>query len=88
MKKIFILLLFLPFFGYSQTVSKPDTSKSKVVIIEVYDEDEDDIYTETPFKGQEEVKSKNPYEGLTEHEIYNLKLKVAAKKEKTLKYPK
>jgi hypothetical protein len=25
---------------------------------------------------------------LTEHEIYNLKLKVAAKKEKTLKYPK
>ena len=46
------------------------------------------IYTERPFQGQEETIKVTPFTGLTDHEIYNLKLKMAAKKEKTLKKSK
>ena len=89
MKKITTIafLLFLPLFGFSQTV-KVDTSKVKVVIINTEESESDDIYTERPFQGQEETIKVTPFTGLTDHEIYNLKLKMAAKKEKTLKKSK
>ena len=89
MKKITTIafLLFLPLFGFSQTV-KVDTSKAKVVIINTEESESDDIYTERPFQGQEETIKVTPFTGLTDHEIYNLKLKMAAKKEKTLKKSK
>jgi len=89
MKKITTIafLLFLPLFGFSQTV-KVDTSKVKVVIINTEENESDDIYTERPFQGQEETIKVTPFTGLTDHEIYNLKLKMAAKKEKTLKKSK
>jgi hypothetical protein len=89
MKKIItIALFFLPFFGFSQTVSKVDTSKVKVVIINTEESESDDIYTERPFQGQEETIKVTPFTGLTDHEIYNLKLKMVAKKEKNLKKSK
>jgi hypothetical protein len=89
MKKITTIafLLFLPLFGFSQTV-KVDTSKVKVVIINTEESESDDIYTERPFQGQEETIKVTPFTGLTDHEIYNLKLKMVAKKEKTLKKSK
>ena len=89
MKKITTIafLLFLPLFGFSQTV-KVDTSKVKVVIINTEESESDDIYTERPFQGQEETIKVTPFTGLTDHEIFNLKLKMAAKKEKTLKNTK
>ena len=89
MKKITTIafLLFLPLFGFSQTV-KVDTSKVKVVIINTEENESDDIYTERPFQGQEETIKVTPFTGLTDHEIYNLKLKMAEKKEKTLKKSK
>ena len=89
MKKITTIafLLFLPLFGFSQTV-KVDTSKVKVVIINTEESEMDDIYTERPFQGQEETIKVTPFTGLTDHEIFNLKLKMAAKKEKTLKKSK
>jgi len=89
MKKITTIafLLLLPLFGFSQTV-KVDTSKVKVVIINTEESESDDIYTERPFQGQEETIKVTPFTGLTDHEIYNLKLKMAAKKEKTLKKSK
>jgi hypothetical protein len=89
MKKITTIafLLFLPLFGFSQTV-KVDTSKVKVVIINTEESESDDIYTERPFQGQEETIKVTPFTGLTDHEIFNLKLKMAAKKEKTLKKSK
>ena len=79
----------LPLFGFSQTV-KVDTSKVKVVVTKsVSDENElDEEYKERPFQGQEETLKVTPFTGLTDHEIYNLKLKMAAKKEKTLKKSK
>ena len=89
MKKITTIafLLLLPLFGFSQTV-KVDTSKAKVVIINTEESESDDIYTERPFQGQEETIKVTPFTGLTDHEIFNLKLKMAAKKEKTLKKSK
>jgi hypothetical protein len=89
MKKITTIafLLFLPLFGFSQTV-KVDTSKVKVVIINTEESESDDIYTERPFQGQEETIKVTPFTGLTDHEIYNLKLKMVAKKEKNLKKSK
>jgi hypothetical protein len=89
MKKIttIVFLFLLPLFGFSQTV-KVDTSKSKVVIINTEESESDDIYTERPFQGQQETIKVTPFTGLTDHEIFNLKLKMAAKKEKTLKNPK
>lgn len=86
MKKITTIafLFLLPLFGFSQTV-KVDTSKAKVVIINTEESESDDIYTERPFQGQEETIKVTPFTGLTDHEIFNLKLKMAAKKEKTLK---
>jgi hypothetical protein len=89
MKKITTIafLLFLPLFGFSQTV-KVDTSKVKVVIINTEESESDDIYTERPFQGQEETIKVTPFTGLTDNEIYNLKLKMVAKKEKTLKKSK
>jgi hypothetical protein len=91
MKKIITIsfIFLLPLFGFSQTVNKVDTSKVKVVVTNTTNEDElDDIYTERPFKGQEEKVIVTPFTGLTDHEIYNLKLKMAAKKEKSLKKSK
>lgn len=89
MKKIttIVFLFLLPLFGFSQTV-KVDTSKAKVVIINTEESESDDIYTERPFQGQEEKIKVTPFTGLTDHEIYNLKLKMAVKKEKTLKKSK
>lgn len=89
MKKITTIafLFLLPLFGFSQTV-KVDTSKAKIVIINNEVDEYEDIYTERPFQGQEEKIKVTPFTGLTDHEIYNLKLKMAAKKEKTLKNPK
>lgn len=89
MKKITTIafLFLLPLFGFSQTV-KVDTSKAKVVIINTEESESDDIYTERPFQGQEETIKVTPFTGLTDHEIFNLKLKMAAKKEKTLKKSK
>jgi hypothetical protein len=87
MKKIItIALFFLPFFGFSQTVTKADTLVKKVVtvvkqVVVVDDENAlSDEYTERPFQGKEEVKSKNPYNGLTDEEIYYIKLKQKTKK--------
>jgi hypothetical protein len=86
MKKIItIALFFLPLFGFSQTVSKVDTLAKKVVtvvkqVVVVDDEDVlSDEYTERPFQGKEEVKSKNPYNGLTDHETYYIKLEKKSK---------
>jgi hypothetical protein len=90
MKKIItIALFFLPFFGFSQTI-KVDTSKVKTVVTKsTPDENElDEEYKERPFQGEEETLKVTPFTGLTDHEIYNLKLKMAAKKEKTLKKSK
>ena len=89
MKKITTIafLFLLPLFGFSQTV-KVDTSKAKVVIINTEESESDDIYTERPFQGQQETIKVTPFTGLTDHEIFNLKLKMAAKKEKTLKKSK
>ena len=83
MKKIItIALFFLPFIGFSQTVTKVDTLVKKVtavvtkVVVDIDDENAlSDEYTERPFQGKEEVKSKNPYEGFTDEEIYYIKLK-------------
>ena len=89
MKKIttIVFLFLLPLFGFSQTV-KVDTSKAKIVIINIEESESDDIYTERSFQGQEETIKVTPFTGLTDHEIFNLKLKMAAKKEKTLKKSK
>jgi hypothetical protein len=87
MKKITtIALFFLPLIGFSQTVTKSDTLVKKIVtvvkqVIVVDDEDVlSDEYIERPFQGKEEVKSKNPYNGLTDEEIYYVKLKQKTKK--------
>jgi len=92
MKKITTIafLFFLPLFGFSQTVSKVDTSKVKVVVTNTTsDENElDEEYKERPFQGEEEKLKVTPFIGLTDHEAYNLKLKMAAKNKKTLKKSK
>jgi hypothetical protein len=85
MKKITTIafLLFLPLFGFSQTVSKVDTLVTKaknvvnkfVVVTNTNDQELDEEYTERPFRGKEEVLKVTPYTGLTDHEEYNLKLK-------------
>ena len=87
MKKIItIALFFLPLLGFSQTVTKADTLAKKVVtvvkqVVVVDDEDVlSDEYIDRPFQGKEEVKSKNPYEGMTDEEIYYVKLKQKTKK--------
>jgi hypothetical protein len=74
-------------FGFSQTV-KVDTSKVKVALTQTQTSEEDELsdeYKERPFQGKEETLVVTPFTGLTDHEIYNLKLKMMAKKEKTLK---
>jgi hypothetical protein len=85
MKKIITItfLLFLPLFGFSQTVSKADTllTKVKTVVKKVVittntnEQELDEEYTERPFQGKEEVLKVTSYTGLTDHEEYNLKLK-------------
>ena len=83
MKKITTIafLLFLPLFGFSQTVNKVDTlvNKAKTVVTKVTqnntEQELDEEYTERPFQGKEEVLKVTPYTGLTDHETYNLKLK-------------
>jgi hypothetical protein len=91
MKKIITIALFLlPLFGFSQTVLS-DTSKVKVVVTKTQTSEEDELsdeYKERPFQGKEEKVIITPFTGLTDHEIYNLKLKMAAKKEKALKKSK
>lgn len=90
MKKIItIALFFLPLFGFSQTV-KVDTSKVKVVVTtNSADENElDEEYKERPFQGQEETLKITPFIGLTDHEAYNLKLKMSTKNKKPLKNSK
>lgn len=92
MKKITTIafLFFLPLFGFSQTI-KVDTSKVKAVVTKTQTSEEDELsdeYKERPFQGQEETLKVTPFTGLTDHEAYNLKLKMAAKKEKTLKKSK
>lgn len=90
MKKIItIALFFLPLFGFSQTV-KVDTSKVKVVVTtKSADENElDEEYKERPFQGQEETLKITPFIGLTDHEAYNLKLKMSTKNKKPLKNSK
>jgi len=87
MKKIItIALFFLPLFGFSQTVSKVDTLLTKVktvvnkVVVVNTDENElDEEYKERPFQGKEETLKVTPFIGLTDHEIYNLKLKQKSK---------
>jgi hypothetical protein len=87
MKKIItIALFFLPLFGFSQTVSKVDTLVTKVktvvnkVVVVNTDENElDEEYIERPFQGKEETLKVTPFIGLTDHEIYNLKLKQKSK---------
>ena len=71
----------MPLIGFSQTVTKADTLIKKVttvvtkVVVDVDDENAlSDEYTERPFQGKEEVKSKNPYNGHTDEEIYYIKL--------------
>jgi len=75
-------LFFLPLFGFSQTtVTKVETLVEvktvlkKSVITNTDDQDLDEEYTERPFHGKEEFLKVTPYTGLTDHEIYNLKLK-------------
>jgi hypothetical protein len=87
MKKIItIALFFLPLLGFSQTVTKADTLVKKIVTVvkQVVVVDNEDVlsdeYIERPFQGKEEVKSKNPYEGMTDEEIYYVKLKQKTKK--------
>jgi hypothetical protein len=87
MKKIITTaLFFLPLFGFSQTVTKADTLVKKVttvvtkVVLDTDDENAlSDEYTERPFQGKEEVKSKNPYNGSTDHETYYIKLEKKTK---------
>lgn len=85
MKKIIniIILLLFPLFGFSQAVSKTDTSNSKAVVNTQTSEEEElsDEYKERPFQGQEETLKVTPFIGLTDHETYNLKLKMIARKE-------
>ena len=99
MKKITTIafLFFLPLFGFSQTVSKVDTLVTKVktvvnkvvVVNTTSDEDElDEEYKERPFQGEEETLKVTPFTGLTDHEIYNLKLKMSTKNKKPLKNSK
>jgi hypothetical protein len=92
MKKITTIafLFFLPLFGFSQTVSKVDTSKVKVVVTNTKsDENElDEEYKERLFQGEEEKLKVTPFIGLTDHEAYNLKLKMSTKNKKTLKKSK
>jgi|LauGreDrversion4_2_1035121.scaffolds.fasta_scaffold1589791_1 hypothetical protein len=91
MKKIItIALFFLPLFGFSQTV-KVDTSKVKVVVVTTNSSDENELdeeYKERPFQGQEETLKITPFIGLTDHEAYNLKLKMSTKNKKPLKNSK
>jgi hypothetical protein len=86
MKKITTIafLLLLPLFGFSQTV-KVDTSKVKVTVTKTQKSEEDELsdeYQERPFQGKEENLKVTPFTGLTDHEIYNLKLKMMAKNKK------
>lgn len=91
MKKIItIALFFLPLFGFSQTV-KVDTSKVKVFVVTTNSSDENELdeeYKERPFQGQEETLKITPFIGLTDHEAYNLKLKMSTKNKKPLKSSK
>lgn len=91
MKKIITIafLFLLPLFGFSQTV-KVDTSKVKIVVTKTTpDENElDEEYKERPFQGQEETLKVTPFIGLTDHEAYNLKLKMSTKNKKPLKNSK
>jgi hypothetical protein len=88
MKKITTIafLLFLPLFGFSQTVSKVDTlvtksknAVTKIVTTNTNEQELDEEYTERPFQGKEEFLKVTPYTGLTDHEEYNLKLKQKSK---------
>lgn len=86
MKKITTIafLLLLPLFGFSQTV-KVDTSKIKVTVTKTQTSEEDELgeeYQERPFQGKEEKVKVTPFIGLTDQEVYNLKLRMSAKKEK------
>jgi hypothetical protein len=95
MKKIITIafLFFLPLFGFSQTVSKVDTlvTKAKTVVVTNTTSDENELdeeYKERPFQGEEETLKVTPFTGLTDHEIYNLKLKMSTKNKKPLKNSK
>jgi hypothetical protein len=86
MKKITTIafLLLLPLFGFSQTV-KVDTSKVKVTVTKTQTSEEDELgeeYQERPFQGKEEKVKVTPFIGLTDQEVYNLKLRMSTKKEK------
>ncbi len=80
-KLITTLLLLLPVFGFSQTITK-DTlvSKTKSVVKQIVqkpveDQELDDEYKERPFNGKEETYKVTPYTGMTDHEEYNARLK-------------
>jgi hypothetical protein len=93
MKKIITIafLFFLPLFGFSQTVSKVDTLVVNKVVVTNTTSDENELdeeYKERPFQGEEETLKVTPFTGLTDHEIYNLKLKMSTKNKKPLKNSK
>jgi len=84
-KLITTLLLLFPLVAFTQTVTKdtllnkvkPIVTVKKTVIVENQELDEE--YTERPFKGKEEKVIITPYIGMTDHEIYNAKLKEKSK---------
>lgn len=88
MKKLITTLLFLiPFIGFAQTSVK-DTlvNKAKVaVVVKVNNQDQelDEEYIERPFQGKEEKVKVTRYIGMTDHEMYNAKLKEKSKPIKT-----
>lgn len=91
MKRLIILIIvLLPFFGFSQNINNVDTLKGKSDTLKfkiqkpkvILDSELDEEYTERPFKGKEEELEITPFIGLTDHETYNLKLKMISRKVK------
>lgn len=82
MKKLITTLLFLiPLIGFGQTVTK-DTlvNKAKTIVVnkvvtKTETQELDEEYTERPFQGKEEKVKVDRYTGMTDHEMYNAKLK-------------
>lgn len=74
-KLITALFLFIPVFGFTQTVV---TKPIPVKVINKDTTELDEEYKERKFQGQEETPVTDPYAGMTDHEIYNKKLKEQA----------
>ena len=84
MKKIIIILVILlaSFIGFAQNAPKKVTKSDSTISVISNDQKLDIEYIERPFIGSEEINKPDKYAGMTDHEIYNDKVKEMSIKNK------